>query len=203
MTLAADRLATVVCRLENAGRAGPSQPSAQRDGFSPACRASGPFASALIAATSRTLLLEAIRAVHGLVATWLERNAGLFAAARAGRREHLALAAAVAATAATGVSATTTATTTAARATRGTAGRATGRRVLQPAALIELLLTSGPNELLATVATGQGLVCERHLGLLQMLCRSTSRSVRVTWRMTLARSCVRPWSFGASSASLV
>src|SRR5690348_3689502 len=39
---------------------------------------------------------EAVRAVHGLVATWLERHPRLVATARAGRREHLALLSAVA-----------------------------------------------------------------------------------------------------------
>jgi hypothetical protein len=40
-------------RPENAGRAGPSQPSAQRDGFSPACRASGLSASARLVTATR------------------------------------------------------------------------------------------------------------------------------------------------------
>src|SRR5207302_2401429 len=54
-------------------------------------------------------LLEAVAAVHGLVAAWLERNAGLASAVAACRGEHLALAAAVAA-APTAASTTTTAT---------------------------------------------------------------------------------------------
>src|SRR5258706_916237 len=157
VTLAADRFITVVCPNGTGARAGPSRPSARRSGSSPSCRAWGLFASALVPATRRTLLLEAVRAVHGLVATWLERNACLATAVAARRGEHLALSATVATTAATGVAATAATT---ARAACRTAGWATGGRVLQAAALVELLLASGPHELLATVPPGQGLVCE-------------------------------------------
>src|SRR5713226_1551418 len=112
VTLAADRFITVVFPKGTGGRAGPSPPSARRSGSFPSCRASGLFASALVPTTRRTLLLEAVRAVDGLVATRLERNACLATAVAACRGEHLALSA------------------------------------------------TGPHELLATVATGQGLVCE-------------------------------------------
>src|SRR6185503_19772489 len=101
----------------------------------------------------RTTLLEAVAAVNGLVTTRLERHAGFLAAVAAGRGEHLAGAAAVS---------TTTAAATACRAVSG----ATARGVLKATARVELLLSGGPDKLLATVATGQGLVCERHSGLL-------------------------------------
>jgi hypothetical protein len=107
-------------------------------------------------------LLEAVAAVHGLVTTRLERHAGFLATVAARCGEHLAGAAAV--------STTTTATTTAATsAACRTVSGATARGVLKATARVELLLSGGPDELLATVATGQGLVCERHSGLLSYL----------------------------------
>src|SRR6185503_2516700 len=111
------------------------------------------------AAARAAHLLEAVRAIHGLVATRLEWNAGLTAAVAARRAEHLARAAATTAVSATAAvpAATTTAT---ARAACRTVSGATARSVLQATARVELLLSSGPNELLAAVATGQGLVSE-------------------------------------------
>src|SRR5439155_27044409 len=82
-------------------------------------------------------------------------------AVAAGRRQHRAGAAA-----ATTPTATTTAPAGAAR--RAVSG-ATARGVLQATARVELLLSGGPDELLATVSTGQGLVCERHSSLLSYL----------------------------------
>src|SRR5712691_10871575 len=105
VTLAADRFITVVGPKGTGARAGPSQPSARRSGSSPSCRAWGLFASALVPAARRTLLLEAVRAVHRLVATRLERHARLAPAVAAGRGEHLALSAAAVAAARARVSA--------------------------------------------------------------------------------------------------
>src|SRR5207302_7505800 len=131
----------------------------------------------LVAPRRRSTLLEAVAAVHGLVAARLERNARLASAVAACRGEHLALAAAVAAataavsttTAATGVpsaAATTTASATLG-ATRGTVSGATGRCVLESAACVELLLAGGPDEFLPAVLAGQGLVLKAHGIVLQ------------------------------------
>src|SRR6185503_9829228 len=110
------------------------------------------------AAARAAHLLEAVRAIHGLVATRLEWNAGLTAAVAARRAEHLARAAATTAVSAT--AAVPAATTATARAACRTVSGATARGVLQATARVELLLSGGPNELLAAVATGQGLVSE-------------------------------------------
>jgi hypothetical protein len=66
-----------------------------RDGL---VRHSVPISTARTAAVSTTAaasaLLEAVRAIHGLVATRLERNLGFFATTRTRGAEHFALAAA-------------------------------------------------------------------------------------------------------------
>src|SRR5215213_8211251 len=109
------------------------------------------------------LLLEAIRAVDRLVATWHERHLGLFAARCAGRAVHLARAAAVAATAAAvalaivvaaaAVAITATAAATAAGLTL-LAARCAARRLVGEALLrVELLLTAGKDEVHSTIPT--------------------------------------------------
>src|SRR3990170_5368789 len=105
------------------------------------------------ARSRRTDLLEAGAAVHGLVATWLERNARLAAAVAACRDEELARA-----THATAAAVTTAAAATGRAATRRTARRATTRFVHETTGLVELLLSRGPNEFLTAVLAGQGLV---------------------------------------------
>src|SRR5439155_5079766 len=94
-----------------------------------------------------------------LVRTGLERHAGNAAAARADRLEHLAWAARCAA----GLIATTgrIGTSLALGSPRCAAVRAAGR-LGEPAAGIEVLLTSGKGETLAAVAAGQSHVT-RHL----------------------------------------
>src|SRR5438094_7271350 len=84
-------------------------------------------------------LLEAIAAVHGLVAAWLERDLRFLTAVRARRRVHLARPAIRAATAATGGTALVAALL------------AATRWVLESTGLIELLLRGRPDELVATV----------------------------------------------------
>src|SRR3990170_6972918 len=102
------------------------------------------------ARSRRTDLLEAGAAVHGLVATWLERNARLAAAVAAGRDEELAWAAHATATAVAAASGRA--------ATRRTTRGATTRLVHETAGLVELLLSRGPDEFLTAVLAGQGLV---------------------------------------------
>src|SRR5581483_9344873 len=105
---------------------------------------------------------EAVRAVDRLVAARLERDAGLVAAARAGGREHLALAAAIAAATAGGIA---TAGVTV-RATVGlavsSAGLATRRLVGEAAGGKELLLPDGEGKRLPAIAAGKGLVGVTH-----------------------------------------
>ena len=101
----------------------------------------------------RALLLEAVAAIHGLVATRLERNLSDSAAARACCLEHLALAAAVAAS---------TAAAPAAAHAAGLAGlpaiRASAGLVLEALLLVELLFASGKRELIPAVDAGDELI---------------------------------------------
>ena len=112
----------------------------------------GPGLVPRAARSRRTDLLEAGAAVHGLVATWLERNARLAAAVAACRDEELARATHATAAAVTAAAAAGRA------ATRRTARRATTRLVHEATGLVELLLSRGPNEVLTAVLAGQGLV---------------------------------------------
>src|SRR5262245_3227488 len=138
-----------------------------------------------LAAPASAHALEAVGAVDRLVAARLERHLGLAAAARAGRREHLAarpvVAAAVAARAAVVAAAeavaagrvavaaaAAAAATTALHLARAPALRAATGLVGQAAALVELLLPGGECELLTTVAAGQGPVLKHRTRLLQV-----------------------------------
>jgi hypothetical protein len=107
-------------------------------------------------APSTTLLLEAVRAIHGAVAARLEGYLRGTATVGAHRVKHLALAAAI-----TAAAAITTAAI-AASAVRGLAGRAAfgaaRGSVHQATAGIKLLLTCGEGEVLSTVATAERLV---------------------------------------------
>src|SRR5437588_37111 len=94
---------------------------------------------------------EAVAAVDGLVAAWLEGHAGDPAAAGAGHLEEL-----TGATTPGSGSATTTAH--ACGATRGAARRAARRGVGETARGEELLLSLGPDEVHAALAAPKGLV---------------------------------------------
>lgn len=102
--------------------------------------------AATASAAAAALLLEAVAAVHGLVATWLERNARLTAAGAAGRDEHL----------------TTTAVSAAAaihrRLARRAALRAARWRVHQSAAGIKFLLAGREQKFTPAFATTKCLI---------------------------------------------
>jgi hypothetical protein len=102
-----------------------------------------------------TALLEARRAVDGLVTAGLEWHLRLLAAARAGCCEHLARAAACATTTAVrAIAAAPTAAAIAFGLSGGAAIRATARfRVA--AGGIKILLTAGKNESLTAIAASQ------------------------------------------------
>src|SRR5947209_1744879 len=124
--------------------------------------APAPAGEAARAGVGAAALLEARRTVHGLVRAGLEGHAGDAAAARADSLEHLARATRraarlVATTSITGRVGTPVALSSA----RGAAVRAAGR-LGEPAAGIEVLLTSGKGETLAAVAAGQNHVT-RHV----------------------------------------
>src|SRR5438094_1368617 len=112
-------------------------------------------------------LLEAIAAVHGLVAAWLERDLRFLTAVRARRRVHRARPAirAATATAATGGTALVAALL------------AATRWVLESTGLIELLLRGRPDELVATVLTAQGLVGKHQGSPLTLLASFFARSI--------------------------
>ena len=94
--------------------------------------------------------LEAVAAIHRLVAARLERNFRHTAALAAGRAEHLALAAAAEAAAASAAL-----TATARRFTRGAAIRTTVRLVGKALHGEELLLAGRKRELTRTIDTVQ------------------------------------------------
>ncbi len=97
------------------------------------------------------LLVEAVAAVHGAIATGLEGDLGLLAALSTDRRKHLPWA---------------TAETTAAAATIRPAGLpargATSGLVRVALLLEEVLLARGERESLSTVLAGEGLVLKSH-----------------------------------------
>src|SRR5438874_2090637 len=158
--------------------------AARRVGSFPASRAWVQPASAPLVPTRRALLLEAVAAIHRLVATRLERDARLATAVAARRGEHLALTASVSATATTTAAvpaariSTATAAPTTLRAPCGAIVCAAGRRVLETAAGVELLLAGRPDELLAAVTADQGLVLKAH---------GTSQSSRPTSSVRASR----------------
>src|SRR5688500_5694999 len=121
----------VTCSDRTPRSCGPFGPARRRCGSSQPCPAWDPAASARLVTprAGRLPLLEAVAAVHRLVAAGLERHTGLLAAAGARRGEHLTIATATATTA-----------SAVAGAMRRAAGGAAGRRVLQAAGLVELLL---------------------------------------------------------------
>ena len=98
---------------------------------------------------------EAVGAVDGLVAAWLERNLRLLATLIANGREHLTLRAVVTTT---GAVATSVTAATLLGLARTTAIGATSRLIDQPTLRVELLLTGCPGELLAAIAALQSLV---------------------------------------------
>src|SRR5438552_12601636 len=98
------------------------------------------------------LALEAVAAVHGLVAARLERHFGRSAAAAARRPEHLALAAAVVARAA--------AAAAFGRFTGGPAIGATARLVLEAFLSVEFLLAGSERKLLTAVHA-----CDQLIGI--------------------------------------
>lgn len=114
-------------------------------------------ATASTAAAGRSLL-EAVAAVHGTIAAWLERHFGFLATLRTRRREHLARAGRVAATAAA-----IGATVIPARCLLCAAAVRTSLRLIaEPTRCVELLLASGEDELRSAVNAGQRLVGETH-----------------------------------------
>src|SRR6266511_4791541 len=104
---------------------------------------------AISAPVTRSLLLEAVRAIDRPVTPGLKRHPGLLAAARAGDREHLALPAVTAAAAAV------TAIATPGLAVRAALRTARGF-IREPARGEELLFTHGERERLAAVAAREG-----------------------------------------------
>ena len=105
-------------------------------------------AAATTAATrTATHLLVAIAAIDGLVAAWLERYTRLVPAVGAGGGEHLPL-----------TPITTIAAATHGGLARGAALWATGRRMHQPTARIELLLAGREHEITPALATPECLI---------------------------------------------
>jgi hypothetical protein len=94
--------------------------------------------------------LVAIRAIHGLVATWLERHQSFFATLSAGGAEHLALRAVIPATVGS------ISTTTAVSALGAAAWAALW--VLVAAIAVELLVIHREGEFVATLGTLKGSV---------------------------------------------
>jgi hypothetical protein len=103
---------------------------------------------------------ETVAAVHGLVATRLERHFGRLSALAARGLEHLATAASSAATAAgsAGVVSAAAAAGSALRLTRGTAFGTTIGFVLEAFARKELLFARTKNELAVAINAAQGFV---------------------------------------------
>src|SRR5919198_1468937 len=118
-----------------------------------------PSAAAVAAAAAAAALLKAVRAVDRLVATWLKRDLGLLAAARAGGAEHLA-------SAPTGIAAAVGAVAATTPIPLGLAGGAAVGAAAWlgiAAAGIEVLLAAGEGERLTAVAAGESGV-GRHDG---------------------------------------
>ena len=108
--------------------------------------------AAAVATATSGLRLEAVVAVDGTIATWLEGNFRFLAAAATGGTEHFAVAAAkAAASAATTVRASGS-------PTRWTAAGFVG----EPLGLMKFLLACRECERTATISAGQGFVGERH-----------------------------------------
>ena len=120
--------------------------------------------AAAVAATARLLLLEAVSAVHGAIASRLERHFGLAAAVRALRRIHLARARRVAAAAPSATVPAAATTTIAAGSLAGTpAVRAALRLVRETTTRVEFLVVGCEDELRSTIDAGQISVGEWHL----------------------------------------
>ncbi|OLC60561.1 MAG: hypothetical protein AUH89_04005 [Ktedonobacter sp. 13_1_40CM_4_52_4] len=109
-----------------------------------------------VARTTGALCLVTIAAVYRFVTAWLERHLSLVATTGTRYSIHLTWFA-------VSITATTTVATTTIPATLsfacGSARWTAARRIGQPAAGIEFLLTYGKNELLIAIATIQRLIC--------------------------------------------
>src|SRR6266545_2374306 len=153
----------------------------QQTGRAQCCARPANSATSELPATRTALLLEAVIAVHRLVAARQKRHFGLFAAVRAGHGVHFALAAeaaapATAAAAAVAIAAITIPATAAvavpiavaaaASATallaRLPAGWATRGLISEALLCVELLLTRREHELRATIPARQRFVSVAH-----------------------------------------
>src|SRR5690348_7122598 len=109
------------------------------------------------------LLLEAIRAVHRLVAARHERHLGLFPARRAGRDVHLARAAAAVAAPATVAVSLAIAAAPATGRLAGLAARRAARGLVGETLLrVELLLARREHKIHPTIPTRDRFVCVAH-----------------------------------------
>src|SRR5262249_44089312 len=125
---------------------------------------------AAVAAAARTAaLLEAVRAIHGLVVAGLERHLSLLAAAGTRRAEHLALSASAGAIPAAIRGRAVAAICGSAVALRlaGSAAIRAATRFGKPAAGVEVLLAAGECKCLTAIAAGQNGVGRHRDGSLR------------------------------------
>src|SRR5579883_1862323 len=118
-----------------------------------------PAGAAVVRRRRARLRAEAIGAVDGPIAAWLERYARLPATASAGRREELA---ARRASCAVAWRSGRCVLPGALRATRGATARAPTRLVGEAFRGVELLFARGEDELGSTIDAGEGFVDEWH-----------------------------------------
>ena len=146
-----------------------------------------PTAVAATAARAPSLR-EAVRAVHRLVATGLERHQRIVAARRAGHREHLTIPpSATAIAAATAVAAAIAPAATAGATTRRSAVTATTRVVGEPTAREELLLSNREDKRLTAIAAVEDLVRVTHADTSRELGCFVSASRERDWELRKPR----------------